>query len=160
MDSGVATRPLPSLEAYRERMARFVYHSGNSMKPVFEAAKAQPKRVIYAEGEEERVLRAVQVVVDEGLAHPVLLGRADVIAQAHRGARPAPQARRQLRGRQHPQRSALSGRGGRILRAGPAQGITAGHRQGGDAQPRLVDRRHAAPARRCRRHAVRHGRHL
>src|SRR6476659_10008909 len=62
-------------------MARFVYHSGNSMKPVFEAAKAQPKRLIYAEGEEERVLRAVQVVVDEGLAHPVLLGRADVIAQ-------------------------------------------------------------------------------
>jgi malate dehydrogenase (oxaloacetate-decarboxylating)(NADP+) len=81
MDSGVATRPLPSLDAYRERMARFVYHSGNSMKPVFEAARLQPKRVIYAEGEEERVLRAVQVAVDEGLAHPVLLGRADVIAR-------------------------------------------------------------------------------
>ena len=62
-------------------MARFVYHSGTSMKPVFEAAKAAPKRVVYAEGEEERVLRAVQVVVDEGLALPVLLGRADVIAQ-------------------------------------------------------------------------------
>ena len=62
-------------------MARFVYHSGTSMKPVFEAAKAAPKRVIYAEGEEERVLRAVQVVVDEGIAFPVLLGRADVIAR-------------------------------------------------------------------------------
>jgi malate dehydrogenase (oxaloacetate-decarboxylating)(NADP+) len=81
MDSRVATRPLPSLEVYRERMARFAYHSGNSMKPVFEAAKASPKRVVYAEGEEERVLRAVQVVVDEGLARPVLVGRADVIGK-------------------------------------------------------------------------------
>jgi malate dehydrogenase (oxaloacetate-decarboxylating)(NADP+) len=67
------------MEAYRERMARFAYHSGNSMKPVFEAAKASPKRVIYAEGEEERVLRAVQVIVDEGLARPVLVGRSEVI---------------------------------------------------------------------------------
>jgi malate dehydrogenase (oxaloacetate-decarboxylating)(NADP+) len=81
MDSGVATRPLQSLEAYRERMARFVYHSGNSMKPVFEAARLAPKRVIYAEGEEERVLRAVQVVVDEGLARPVLVGRPEIIAR-------------------------------------------------------------------------------
>jgi malate dehydrogenase (oxaloacetate-decarboxylating)(NADP+) len=80
MDSGVATRPLPSLDAYRERMARFVYHSGNSMKPVFEAARLAPKRVIYAEGEEERVLGAVQVAVDEGLAHPVLVGRPEIIA--------------------------------------------------------------------------------
>ncbi len=81
MDSGVATRPLTSLEGYRQQLARFVYHSGNSMKPVFEAAKLAPKRVIYAEGEEEHVLRAVQVVVDEGLARPVLVGRADVIAK-------------------------------------------------------------------------------
>jgi malate dehydrogenase (oxaloacetate-decarboxylating)(NADP+) len=81
MDSGVAARPLDNIEAYRQRLARFVYHSGTSMKPVFQAAKASPKRVIYAEGEEERVLRAVQVVVDEGLAYPVLVGRADVIAR-------------------------------------------------------------------------------
>jgi malate dehydrogenase (oxaloacetate-decarboxylating)(NADP+) len=81
MDSGVATRPLQSLDAYRERMARFVYHSGNSMKPVFEAARLAPKRVIYAEGEEERVLHAVQVAVDEGLAHPVLVGRPEIIAR-------------------------------------------------------------------------------
>ena len=86
MASGVAARPLSSLDAYRDRMARFVYHSGNSMKPVFEAAKAQPKRIIYAEGEEERVLRAVQVVVDEGLGYPVLLGRADVIATRSRAS--------------------------------------------------------------------------
>jgi malate dehydrogenase (oxaloacetate-decarboxylating)(NADP+) len=81
MDSGVATRPLSSLDAYRERMAHFVYHSGNSMKPVFEAAKLAPSRVIYAEGEEERVLRAVQVVVDEGLARPLLVGRSEIIAK-------------------------------------------------------------------------------
>ena len=81
MDSGVATRPLQSLDAYRELMARFVYHSGNSMKPVFEAARLAPKRVIYAEGEEERVLRAVQVAVDEGLAYPMLVGRPEIIAR-------------------------------------------------------------------------------
>jgi malate dehydrogenase (oxaloacetate-decarboxylating)(NADP+) len=81
MESGVATRPIADLEGYRQRLARFVYHSGNSMKPVFEAAKAAPKRVIYAEGEEECVLRAVQVVADEGIAFPVLLGRADIIAR-------------------------------------------------------------------------------
>ncbi len=81
IDSGVATRPLDNLDAYRQRLERFVYHSGTSMQPVFQAAKAAPKRVIYAEGEDERVLRAVQVVVDEGIAFPVLLGRADVIAR-------------------------------------------------------------------------------
>src|SRR5262249_47382455 len=81
MESGVATRPLASLEGYRQQIARFVYHSGNSMKPVFDAAKLSPKRVIYAEGEEERVLRAVQVAVDERLARPILVGRADVIAK-------------------------------------------------------------------------------
>jgi malate dehydrogenase (oxaloacetate-decarboxylating)(NADP+) len=81
LTSGVASRPLACLESYRQQLARFVYHSGNSMKPVFETAKGAPKRLIYAEGEEERVLRAVQVVVDEGLARPVLVGRADVIAR-------------------------------------------------------------------------------
>jgi malate dehydrogenase (oxaloacetate-decarboxylating)(NADP+) len=80
IDSGVATRPLPDLDAYRQRLERFVYHSGTSMKPVFDAAKAAPKRVVYAEGEEERVLRALQVVVDEGLARPTLVGRGEVIA--------------------------------------------------------------------------------
>jgi malate dehydrogenase (oxaloacetate-decarboxylating)(NADP+) len=80
MDSGVATRPLPDLDGYRQRLARFVYRSGTSMEPVFEAAKRAPKRVVYAEGEEERVLRAAQVVVDEGLARPVLVGRPDIIA--------------------------------------------------------------------------------
>ena len=79
MDSGVATRPIESIDAYRDSLAQFVYHSGLIMKPLFAGAKASPKRIVYAEGEDERVLRAVQVVVDEGLAHPVLIGRPAVI---------------------------------------------------------------------------------
>ena len=81
-DSGVASRPLPDMNAYRERLQSFVYASGTTMKPIFTLAKrAEHKRIAYAEGEEERVLRAVQVVVDEGLARPTLIGRPTVIAQ-------------------------------------------------------------------------------
>ena len=79
MASGVATHPIADLEAYRERLNQFVYQSGLIMKPVFEAAKASPKRVVYAEGEDERVLRAAQVVVDEGMARPTLVGRREVV---------------------------------------------------------------------------------
>ena len=81
MDSGVATRPIADLDGYRESLSQFVYHSGLIMKPLFAAAKAKPKRVVYAEGEDERVLRAVQIVVDEGLAQPVLIGRPQVLEQ-------------------------------------------------------------------------------
>ena len=82
VDSGVALRPIADMPAYRERLQGFVYASGNTMKPIFTLAKkAARKRVAYAEGEEERVLRAVQVVVDEGLARPTLIGRPEVIAQ-------------------------------------------------------------------------------
>jgi malate dehydrogenase (oxaloacetate-decarboxylating)(NADP+) len=81
MESGVATRPLESLDAYRESLSRFVYHSGVIMQPLFTAAKKQPRRVVYAEGEDERVLRATQIVVDEGLARPTLVGRPHVIEQ-------------------------------------------------------------------------------
>jgi malate dehydrogenase (oxaloacetate-decarboxylating)(NADP+) len=83
MDSGVATRPIADFEAYTQQLQRFVYHSGTLMKPVFSAArKTDPakKRIVFAEGEEERVLRAVQVVVDEKLARPILVGRPEVIA--------------------------------------------------------------------------------
>lgn len=79
MASGVASRPLPDLEAYRESLNEFVYRSGFVMKPVFAAAKQAPRRVVYCEGEDERVLHAVQAVKDEGLAHPVLIGRPEVI---------------------------------------------------------------------------------
>jgi malate dehydrogenase (oxaloacetate-decarboxylating)(NADP+) len=78
-ESGVATRPIADLEAYRQTLSRFVYQTGMFMRPVFEAAKKQPARVVYAEGEDERVLRAVQVVLDEGLAKPILVGRPEVI---------------------------------------------------------------------------------
>ena len=81
MDSGVATRPIDNLEAYRQRMSQFVYQTGSAMQPVFALAKRAPKRVVYAEGEDERVLRAAQVVVDEGMARPLLVGRPEVIAE-------------------------------------------------------------------------------
>jgi malate dehydrogenase (oxaloacetate-decarboxylating)(NADP+) len=81
MESGVATRPIENFEAYRDRLNQFVYQSGFVMKPVFTAARQAPRRVVYADGEEERVLRAAQVVVDEGMARPVLIGRPDVIAR-------------------------------------------------------------------------------
>ena len=80
MDSGVATRPLTNLDEYRRSLQRFVYTSGTVMQPVFAAAaESGRKRVVYAEGEDDRVLRAVQVVVDESLATPILVGRPDVI---------------------------------------------------------------------------------
>ena len=80
-DSGVAARPIADLDAYRSKLQTFVYASGTTMKPIFDLAKAASKnRVAYAEGEEERVLRAVQIVVDEKLARPTLIGRPEVIA--------------------------------------------------------------------------------
>lgn len=80
MDDGVATRPLLDLEAYKDTLQQFVYHSGSFMKPLFSIAKkAERKRIVYAEGEEERVLRAVQVILDEELAIPTLIGRPAII---------------------------------------------------------------------------------
>ena len=79
MDSGVATRPIADLEAYRRRLTQFVYQSASAMQPVFAAAKHRPKTVIFAEGEDHRVLQAAQEVVDEGLARPVLVGRTELI---------------------------------------------------------------------------------
>ncbi|GAA0759277.1 NADP-dependent malic enzyme [Ideonella azotifigens] len=78
--SGVATRPITDMDAYRDVLSRYVYQTGMFMRPVFAAAKLQPARVVYAEGEDERVLRAVQAVLDEGLAKPILIGRPAVIA--------------------------------------------------------------------------------
>jgi malate dehydrogenase (oxaloacetate-decarboxylating)(NADP+) len=79
MESGVATRPIEDFDAYRARLTNFVWHSGLLMKPIFSAAKQAPKRIVFAEGEDERVLRAVQVVVDEKLAQPILVGRPAVL---------------------------------------------------------------------------------
>ncbi len=80
MDSGVATRPIKDFDVYRDQLGRFVYESGATMEPVFAAAKRAPKRVAFAEGEDERVLRAAQAAVDEGIARPVLVGRTEIIA--------------------------------------------------------------------------------
>jgi malate dehydrogenase (oxaloacetate-decarboxylating)(NADP+) len=79
MDSGVATRPIIDMEAYKEKLGQFIYRTGLLMKPVYERARTDRKRVVYAEGEEETVLRAVQTVIDEKLAFPILVGRPDVI---------------------------------------------------------------------------------
>ena len=79
MDTGVATRPLADPAAYRQRLSQRVIRSGLMMKPIFEAAAANPQRLVYTDGEEERVLRAVQVVVEEGLAKPILIGRPEVM---------------------------------------------------------------------------------
>jgi malate dehydrogenase (oxaloacetate-decarboxylating)(NADP+) len=81
-DSGVALRPIVDMDAYRDRLQSFVYASGTTMKPIFAAAKkASKKRVVYAEGEEERVLRACQIVVDEDVARPTLIGRPAIISE-------------------------------------------------------------------------------
>ena len=89
MDSGVATRPITDFDQYRERLSQFVYRSGQTMRPLFARAKQDVKRVAYAEGEDPRVLQAVQVVVDEGLARPILIGRREVVQAriAHHGLR-------------------------------------------------------------------------
>ncbi len=81
MDSGVATRPIVDMDGYRERITHFVFQSGLLMKPVFDAAKRRPQRVVYAEGGDERVLHAVRTVVDERLAKPILLGDSAAIAK-------------------------------------------------------------------------------
>ena len=78
--SGVATRPITDIKAYRDSLSQFVTNTGLFMRPVFSAAAASPKRVVYAEGEDERVLRAAQVALDEGIAKPILVGRPEIIA--------------------------------------------------------------------------------
>jgi malate dehydrogenase (oxaloacetate-decarboxylating)(NADP+) len=80
MDSGVATRPIEDFEAYHQKLHEFVFRSGYVMKPVFDQARTNPKRVVYAEGESQRVLRAVQNCVDEGIVKPILIGRRNVVA--------------------------------------------------------------------------------
>ena len=79
MDSGVAQQPIKDFEIYRERLGQFVFRSGMLMKPVFERARRDHRRLVFAEGEDERVLRALQVIVDDGIAEPMLIGRPDVV---------------------------------------------------------------------------------
>ncbi|HEY5804568.1 MAG TPA: NADP-dependent malic enzyme [Lysobacter sp.] len=79
MESGIANRPIEDMRAYEEKLGTFIYRTGLVMKPVYDRARSDRKRVVYAEGEEETVLRAVQTVIDDGLAYPILIGRPDVI---------------------------------------------------------------------------------
>ncbi|RZL16162.1 MAG: NADP-dependent malic enzyme, partial [Pedobacter sp.] len=79
IDSGVATRPIQDFDAYRQRLSEFVYNSAFLMKPIFAQAKTDPKRIVFCEGEDDRVLRAVQILVDDGLAKPILVGRPAII---------------------------------------------------------------------------------
>ncbi len=79
MDSGVASRPIGDFAVYRQQLSEFVFRSGLAMKPIFENARKAPRRVIYAEGEDERVLRAAQVLVEEGIARPILIGRPEIV---------------------------------------------------------------------------------
>jgi malate dehydrogenase (oxaloacetate-decarboxylating)(NADP+) len=79
MESGVATRPIQDFVAYRQRLSQFVFRSGLVMKPLFDRAKQDPQRLVFAEGEDERVLRAVQTVIDEGIAKPIVIGRKEVV---------------------------------------------------------------------------------
>ena len=81
MDSGVATKPIEDFDAYREQLGRFVFRSGMLMKPVFDRARNAEKRIVFAEGEDERVLRAIRVIVDDKIGRPILIGRPDVIAK-------------------------------------------------------------------------------
>jgi malate dehydrogenase (oxaloacetate-decarboxylating)(NADP+) len=115
MDSGVATRPIADMDAYREKLGQFVFRTSLMMKPVFERARSERKRVAYAEGEEDVVLRAVQTVIDEGLAFPILIGRPEVIENAHRALGLRIRAGVALRADQHRRRSALQ----RLLAALP-----------------------------------------
>ena len=80
MESGVATRPIADFDAYRVELTRQIYRTDRTMRPVFAKAREIPKRVVFAEGEEERVLRAAQALIDEGLARPILVGRPAVVS--------------------------------------------------------------------------------
>ena len=82
MDTGVATRPIKDFDEYRRKLTAFVFQSGQVMRPIFEKARANPKRVVFTEGEEVRTLRAVQVVVDDGIASPIIIGRRSVVEQS------------------------------------------------------------------------------
>ena len=79
MDSGVATRPIEDMDVYRQHLSHYIFETVILMRPLFEKAKGDPKKLIYAEGEETKILHAVQSVLDEGIAKPILIGKEDVI---------------------------------------------------------------------------------
>ena len=160
MDSGVATRPIADLEAYRDRLSQFVFRSGLLMRPMFDKARRDPRRLVYAEGEDERVLRAVQTVVDEGLAKPILIGRPRRDRAAAGPPRPAPEAEEGFRDRRPRRRSALCRLLEALSRPDGAQGRVARPGAQHRAHAQHGDRRPDGPARRCRGDDLRHHRRL
>ena len=156
-DSGVALRPIADMDAYRDKLQSFVYASGTIMKPIFTAAKRRTKkRVAYAEGEEERVLRACQIVVDEGLARPTLIGRPAIIAQRIEkfGLRLHEELDYDVVNveQDHRYRDFWQ----TYHRMTERKGITVQVRQDRNAPPPDPDRRHAAAQGRCGRPDLRH----
>ena len=131
MDSGVATRPIADFDAYRQQLSQFVFKSGLVMRPVFEQARNAPKRVIFSAGEDDRVLRAVQIILDEGIAQPILIGRPEIVAPSRRAPRPALPAGHRRRADRSVERPALRPLLGRLSRA---DGAARRHRADG-AQP-------------------------
>ena len=164
MASGVATRPIDDIQAYRDQLQQFVYHSGTFMKPIFAIAKnahagGGKSRIVFAEGEEERVLRAVQVVIDEKLARPILIGRPAVIAKRLERFGSAHASRGGLRFDQSRVRQALSRLLGNVSPTRCAQRRHAAVRKNRNAPPADFDRRDDDAQGRGRRHALRHFRH-
>ena len=164
MESGVATRPIADMDAYRDQLQQFVYHSGTFMKPIFAKAKnavaaGGKSRIVFAEGEEERVLRAVQVVIDEKIATPILIGRPACDRASAASASACGCGRTSTSPDQSRVRSALP----RLLRELPPAGRAQRHhgavRETRNAPPAHADRRHDDPQGRCRRHDLRHLRH-
>ncbi len=158
MESGVAARPIADMDAYLDRLNRFVFRSGLVMKPVFSAARtASANRVIYADGEDERVLRAAQVVLEEKIARPILIGRPHVVETRLAALRAEDQAGHGFRADQSRGRPALS----RLCRAADRACRPARRHPGGGAHHGAHrhhrDRRARGQARRRRRHDLRPG---
>ena len=161
MDTGVARRPIADFAAYRTELERFVYRSGQLMRPIFEAARKAMKKVAYAEGEDDRVLRAVQTVVDEGLARPVLCGPARGDPRAHRRTGSAHAAgRRGGDPRPRPGPRGLRSPGGALPGPGGPPRRAAGRRRPPRGAPAHRGRRHAAGVRLCGRRPLRRLRRL
>jgi malate dehydrogenase (oxaloacetate-decarboxylating)(NADP+) len=159
MESGVATRPIADFEAYKNQLMQFVYQSGLIMKPIFSAAKEGPRRrIVLSEGEDERMLRAAQVVIDEGLAKLILVGRPGVIER--RLERPAHQAGQGFRARQSRIRPALPRVLDRVPPPRRAQGRDATVRPDRNAPAPYPDRRDDDAPGRSGRDGVRRGRHV
>jgi malate dehydrogenase (oxaloacetate-decarboxylating)(NADP+) len=147
MDSGVATRPIGDFDEYSQRLQQFVYHSGTMMAPIFAAARklgSERSRIVFAEGEDERVLRAVQIVVDEKLARPILVGRPGAIERSIKPVRFAPAHRRESGRRQSRVRQPLPRVLAGLPQAHRAQRRHRAIRQARDAPAHDADRRDAA----------------